>query len=351
MDELLAGELSEWQRRRAMAIRLLALGRTNLDVAEIVGRHKNTIAKWRSAYLARGVEAITCTPGGRRHELMDEESEREFVASFLEAAERGEMVRASAFHAALSEHVGHDVWPSTVYRILERHGWRKVAEAVASEGRSGRARDVREHRLKVDLLMLIGAPRAARLLPDDRNERHMIFLRVVHAVHQVDGSWPRRGNAHSHLAAELGMRHSHQRGSLLVPCLHELESITGSTQCAEHAVDAIAGIPEQAMRPPRFQPIQRDVAHGFSHSRTLSRSDDAKPFRTDLSLSPAPLEYHIAFDAFQPRRSCHCNVRTAGVAGSRSRRSVRANSHDGSERAAREDRTVRQSSGSYRLLI
>ena len=126
MDELLAGELSAWQRRRAIAIRLLALGRTNLDVADIVGKHKNTIAKWRSAYLERGVEAITRTPGGRRHELMDEESERAFVASFFESAERGEMVTASMFHEALSEHVGHDVWPATVYRILARNGWRKI---------------------------------------------------------------------------------------------------------------------------------------------------------------------------------------------------------------------------------
>ena len=127
MDELLAGELSAWQRERVLAIRLLALGRMNIDVAEVVGRLPKTMANWRTSYLSRGVEWIQRRPGGRRNQLMDEESEREFVASFLEAAARGEMVTVSSFHEALSERVGHDVWPATVYRMLDRHGWRKIA--------------------------------------------------------------------------------------------------------------------------------------------------------------------------------------------------------------------------------
>lgn len=131
MDDLLAGELSAWQRERAMAIRLLALGRMNIDAAEVVGRAPKTIAAWRTAYLRRGVEWIRDTPGGRRNELMDEEAERAFVESFIDSASRGEMVTVSTFHADLEERVGHDVWPSSVYRILRRHGWRKIAPRPA----------------------------------------------------------------------------------------------------------------------------------------------------------------------------------------------------------------------------
>jgi len=127
MDALLSGDLSVWQRRRATGIRLLALGRTNLDVAEIVGKHKNTVAEWRSQYLAHGVESIARTPGGRRNELMDQDAERAFVDAFRDAAERGEIVTVSVIIEELSKRVGHAVWPSTVYRLLERHGWRKLA--------------------------------------------------------------------------------------------------------------------------------------------------------------------------------------------------------------------------------
>lgn len=135
MDELLAGELSAWQRERAMGLRLMALGRSNDDVAEIVGRHSNTVCKWRQAYRARGVESITSrTRGGRHNELLDEDVERAFVDGFIAAAERGEFVTISVIHEALVDLVGHPVWPKSVYRILERHGWRKLAPRPAHPG-------------------------------------------------------------------------------------------------------------------------------------------------------------------------------------------------------------------------
>ncbi|MFY9487685.1 MAG: helix-turn-helix domain-containing protein [Solirubrobacterales bacterium] len=132
MDELLAGDLPVWQRERAMGVRLMALGRPNQDVAEIVGRHENTVGVWRREYAQRGIESITEPRGGRRNQVMDEAAEQAFVEGFAKAAERGEPVTANIIHEALIKQTGQEVWPSTVYRTLERNGWRRSAIGSSS---------------------------------------------------------------------------------------------------------------------------------------------------------------------------------------------------------------------------
>ena len=67
------------------------------------------------------------TWGGRRKALMSLEREREFLAPWLAQAQRGEVLVVSPIQAALAQELGRSVKPSVVYRLLERHGWRKVA--------------------------------------------------------------------------------------------------------------------------------------------------------------------------------------------------------------------------------
>jgi hypothetical protein len=82
-------------------------------------------------------------------------------------------------------------------------------------------RGVGEQRLQVDAL-LVGRPQhAPLLLPDDRDERHVVELRVVQAVEQVDRARPLGGQHHPDLAGVLGVPDGHQRRVLLVPRLHE----------------------------------------------------------------------------------------------------------------------------------
>jgi transposase len=55
------------------------------------------------------------------------EEEREFLAPWLKLALAGSLVVVSPVRAALAERVGQPVRASLVYRMLARHGWRKVA--------------------------------------------------------------------------------------------------------------------------------------------------------------------------------------------------------------------------------
>ena len=127
MDELLGGDLSPRARERAMGVRAMAAGCTNGQVATLVGRNITTVSEWRSRYLREGASFVCAQGwGGRRHELLDEDAERAFVEGFERASERGELVTVSVIHQALVDLTGERVWPATVYRMLERHGWRKI---------------------------------------------------------------------------------------------------------------------------------------------------------------------------------------------------------------------------------
>lgn len=128
MDELLAsGGLGERERERVLSIRLLALGRTGPDVAEVVGRDTETVYRYKRRFLKEGEAALrTFGWGGRRNQVLTPEEEIEFVAGFQAAADRGELITAAAMIQALAEQTGRQVDDSTIYRMLERHGWRKV---------------------------------------------------------------------------------------------------------------------------------------------------------------------------------------------------------------------------------
>lgn len=65
--------------------------------------------------------------GGRHHEYLTAAQEQELLAPFAQRAEAGGMLTVAEIQQAYRQRTGRDVARSTVYRLLERHGWRKVA--------------------------------------------------------------------------------------------------------------------------------------------------------------------------------------------------------------------------------
>lgn len=65
--------------------------------------------------------------GGRRRALMSCQEEEDFLAPWVEQAAAGGMLVVSPLRAALAQKLGRKVAASVVYRMLARHGWRKVA--------------------------------------------------------------------------------------------------------------------------------------------------------------------------------------------------------------------------------
>ena len=54
------------------------------------------------------------------------EEEKEFLSAYTKQAEAGQIVDLNEMKAAYIEKVGHSIGGSQIYRMLERHGWRKV---------------------------------------------------------------------------------------------------------------------------------------------------------------------------------------------------------------------------------
>jgi transposase len=104
------------------------LGLSNEQIALAVGWSANTVRAWHSRYLRGGEEVLVGTGrGGRRHAYWKPAEEEVFLQGFLEEAERGGILVVSEIKAAYERAVGHPVPKSTVYRMLARHGWRKIA--------------------------------------------------------------------------------------------------------------------------------------------------------------------------------------------------------------------------------
>ena len=58
---------------------------------------------------------------------MTPEEEAAFLAPFFEQAKHGGILVAAPVKAAYEKALGRKVPDSTVYRLLARHGWRKIA--------------------------------------------------------------------------------------------------------------------------------------------------------------------------------------------------------------------------------
>jgi transposase len=79
--------------------------------------------------------------GGRRRETLTVEEEKEFLAPWVEKATVGGVLVVPPIHAALEERLGHSVAKSTVYRLLARHGWRKVEPDTCHPKRDEQAQE------------------------------------------------------------------------------------------------------------------------------------------------------------------------------------------------------------------
>lgn len=116
--------------RMAQAVLLPALAQMSLKAAaKVIGVGRATVARLQTRFRHRKESArATARPwGGRRRALMKPEEEQAFLAAWKPKAEQGQLVVMTPLQVALEEKLGHRIKPSVVYRLLERHGWRKVA--------------------------------------------------------------------------------------------------------------------------------------------------------------------------------------------------------------------------------
>jgi transposase len=116
--------------RQCQAVLLPALfGATLEQTATVLGMGRATVARLQTTFRKKKLAGPDPARnwGGRRQSLLTPEEEDAFLKPWLAKAAAGNLVVVSPIRAALAQRLGQPVKPSVVYRLLARHGWRKVA--------------------------------------------------------------------------------------------------------------------------------------------------------------------------------------------------------------------------------
>jgi transposase len=129
LEELLKETKTKTDFRRVQCIWLrAAFAMSSDEVALAVGFSPATVKKLWSQYFSGGEEVLIGQGrGGRRRANLSLEEEQKLLVHFFDKAESGEVLVVNEVKAAYENAVGRTVPKSTVYRMLARHGWRKIA--------------------------------------------------------------------------------------------------------------------------------------------------------------------------------------------------------------------------------
>lgn len=115
--------------RRGLCVVLAAVGGLSGEaIAEVLGLGVATVGRHQRDLRIRGDTPAESRPrwGGRRRESLPLTEEVRFLEPWAQEAERGGVLVVPPIRKAFEDRVGHPVAATTVYRMLARHGWRKV---------------------------------------------------------------------------------------------------------------------------------------------------------------------------------------------------------------------------------
>ena len=85
------------------------------------------VHKTISEYNRFGAASIeTKGKGGRYNSYLTSEEDQIFMDDFISQAKKGQIATAGQIKEAYEKRIGKQVHKTTIYRLLERTGWRKV---------------------------------------------------------------------------------------------------------------------------------------------------------------------------------------------------------------------------------
>ena len=129
-------ELLEWLRQaqsRAEYQRRLAVWLTSLrrfpahEVATLLGISTQAVWLWIGQYNRQGPAGLQRKGrGGRRWAFLTLDQEQDLLATLQEKAGQGKVITAKQIYRRVCRAVGKEVSLDYVYRLLHRHGWRKL---------------------------------------------------------------------------------------------------------------------------------------------------------------------------------------------------------------------------------
>ena len=115
--------------KRVLALRLRdEFNMTAAQIGAVIGFSEQNVRQIHADYFKEGKAVFNKPPkGGRRRENMTIQGEKDLLEPFFKAAEESGIVTVGVIKKAYEKKLGKKVNISTVYRLLGRHGWRKLA--------------------------------------------------------------------------------------------------------------------------------------------------------------------------------------------------------------------------------
>jgi len=96
------------------------------EISEITLYCESMVDKIHSAFRKYGIASIQDKRGGRFRENMSLEYETELLNRFEEQSTSGKLICATLVKSEYEKEVGKKVNKSVIYRLLSRHGYRKI---------------------------------------------------------------------------------------------------------------------------------------------------------------------------------------------------------------------------------
>ena len=112
--------------KRLKVLSMRSEGKTLEEISRATGFHRSHISNLIRKYFEEGLASISEKhySGNRRN--MSIEEEKGFLEPYRERAEQGQLLDVREIAAAYEKKVGHRIGKGQIYRVLQRHGWRKV---------------------------------------------------------------------------------------------------------------------------------------------------------------------------------------------------------------------------------
>lgn len=96
-------------------------------ISEITGLSTSHITHIHSEYKKSGKDSLVFgKKGGRNHFYLSHDEEATFLESFKKEASDGGIVEIRKIIKAYEKHIDKKVHKSMIYKLLHRHGWRKI---------------------------------------------------------------------------------------------------------------------------------------------------------------------------------------------------------------------------------
>jgi len=119
-------DCGEYRRIQCIHLAMLYPYMPAKEIAKITLYSKNHVLIIHSNYRKNGLEGLFDNRGGRHRENMSFAQEQELLKPFEEESSKGSLIVADRVKKAYEEKVGREVAESTIYRLLNRHDFRKI---------------------------------------------------------------------------------------------------------------------------------------------------------------------------------------------------------------------------------